>query len=264
MTVFIGIVGNKGGISKTALARNLADGCAREKLRTIVIDADSQHTLTMTMQVQPVDALKTLLEDDTVDWSDLLCEVPEAFTGEKRDYFYILPTYEGQTQIESMPGLPDRIYERFQELTGFVDVVIIDTSPGRSNIHAGVYQICDGYFLPCQCELESILGIGATLNHLFTVSQTAPVGKVMGIVPVLFDASVTIHQTNYSWLLEHYKRYPIFKPIHEMAVWKDAAQKRQSLYTLAESKNYYQRRKARVAIAEMQPILDTILKAVRG
>ncbi len=265
MTVITALMGNKGGITKTTLVRNLADGCARAGLRTIVIDADPQHTLTMTMQVEPVDALKTLLEDDRVEWGDLLVPVPEAFSGCQHEYFYILPTFEGLEQIEKEPGIPDRTYERFQELQGYADVVIVDTSPGRSNIHAGFYQVADGVLLPCQCELESILGLGATLNHLYTIGQTAPVAQVLGIVPNQFDARQTTHQINYSFLLEQYShRYPVFKPLRDMSIWRDAVQKRQSIYQLADSKHYSERQKAKIAIAEMQPVLDTILKAVKS
>ena len=263
MTTIISVMGNKGGTAKSTLVRNLADGCARAGLRTIVVDADPQHTLTITMQIQPVDALLALLDTgQQVEWSDVLCEVPEAFSGSPREFFYLLPTFEGLANIEHQAGLPERIYERFQELTGYADIVLVDTSPGRSNIHAGFYQVSQGVLLPCQCELESILGLGATLNHLYTIGQTAPVGEVIGIIPTLFDASITTHQVNYGFLLEQYKRYPIFKPLREMSIWKDAAQNRQSIYQMSESKHYYQRQKAKVAVAELQPVLDAILKMV--
>lgn len=263
MTIIVAVMGNKGGISKSTLVRNLADGCAREGLKTIAVDADSQHTLTYTMQVQPVDGFMTLMTDDRVEWSDVLVPVPATFSGCQHEYLYILPTYEGQAQIESQPGLVDNIYDRFKELQGYVDVVLVDTSPGRSNVHAGFYQVADYVLLPCQPELESIMGLTATLNHLYTIGQSAPVGTVMGIVPNQFNGNQTVHQNNYNFLLEHYgSRYTLFKPIRDMAIWRDAAQKRQSIYALADQKDY--RPKAKQAIGELQPILDTIVKAARA
>lgn len=266
MTVILFITGRKGGTAKSTLARNLADGCAREGLRTIVVDADSQHTLTYTMQVAPVDALMTLLTEDTAEWADLLIQVPEAFSGGERDYFYLLPTYEGLAQIEGQAGIQERVYERFSELYGFVDVVIVDGSPGASNLHAGFYQVANAILLPCQPELESILGLNATLNHLYTIEQTAPVGAVMGIVPTQFDARQTVHQVNHGFLLKHYAdKYTVFKPVRDMAIWRESAQNRQSIYQVAEcSKSHNQRRMAKIAAAEIQPILDAIVKAVKS
>lgn len=265
MTIFVGIMGNKGGISKTSMARNLAEGCARAGLRVIAVDADPQYTLTYTMQTEPMDSFSTLLTDEEAEWRDLLVPVPEDFSGCAHEYFYILPTYEGQVQIEGLTGLPERMYERFQELRGYVDVVIVDASPGRSNVHAGLYQVLDYVILPCQPELESIMGLSATLNHLYTIGQSAPVAHVMGIAPNQFNAAQTTHQINYSFILEQYsKRYTVFRPIRDMAIWRDAVQKRQSIYRLTDSKFYSERQKAKVAAAELQPVLDTIVKAARA
>jgi len=265
MTVFIGLMGNKGGTAKSTLVRNLSEGCARAGLRVIAVDADPQYTLTYTMQAEPMDAFSTLLTDVEAEWRDLLVPVPEDFSGCQHDYFYILPTYEGQSQIEGMDGLPERLYERFQELRGYADVVLVDTSPGRSNVHVGLYQVLDYVILPCQPELESIMGLSATLNHLYTIGQTAPVAQVMGIAPNQLNAAQTTHQINYSFILQQYShRYTIFKPIRDMAIWRDAVQNRRSIYRLADSKLYNERQKAKVAVAELQPVLDAILKAVRA
>lgn len=265
MTIFIGFMGNKGGIAKSTLARNLADGCARAGLRVIAVDADPQFTLSYTMQVDPVDALTTLLTDPEAEWRDLLVPVPEDFSGCAHEYFYMLPTYEGQAQIESLAGLPERIYERFQELQGYVDVVIVDASPGRSNIHAGLYQVLDYVILPCQPELESIMGLASTLNHLYTVGQSAPVAQVMGIATNQFNAAQTTHQINYGFILQQYgQRYNVFRPIRDMAIWRDAVQNRRSIYHLTENKISGVRQKAKVAAAELQPILDMIVKAAKS
>jgi chromosome partitioning protein len=265
MTLIVTFNMRKGGTMKTTLVRNLADGCARAGLKTIVVDADSQHTLTMTMRVNPVDALTTLLTDDTVEWGDVLAEVPEEFSGAQREYFYLLPTFDGQQAIENQAGIPDRIYERFQELRGYADVVLVDTSPGAGNIHAGFYQVSDGIFLPCLCELESVLGLTATLNHLYTISQSAPVAPVMGIIPNHFDASEMVQQINHKYIVDHYAQYGrIFNPIRDKTIWRNASQNRQSVYRMTEHKSYNIRKEAKIAVAELQPILDTILKAVQA
>lgn len=265
MTIFVGFMGNKGGIAKSSLARNVAEGCARAGLRVVAIDTDPQFTLTYTMQVEPMDSLTALLTDEEAEWRDLLVPVPEDFSGCAHEFFYLLPTYEGQAQIESLPGLPERMYERFQELRGYADVVIVDASPGRNNVHAGLYQTLDYVILPCQPELESIMGLAATLNHLYTIGQTAPVAQVLGIAPNQLIASQTTHQINYGFILEQYRNhYPVFKPIRDMAIWRDAVQVRRSIYRLMDSKLYNERQKARVAVAELQPVVDAIVKAARA
>jgi len=58
-TIFIGA--RKGGVGKTTTAVSLGVGLAREGKKTLIIDTDSQHSLTISLGVQEPDKLSVSL-----------------------------------------------------------------------------------------------------------------------------------------------------------------------------------------------------------
>ena len=58
-TIFVGA--RKGGVGKTMTAANLGVGLAREGKKTLIIDTDSQHSLTVGLGVKEPDKLEITL-----------------------------------------------------------------------------------------------------------------------------------------------------------------------------------------------------------
>src|SRR5688572_16552999 len=142
MTTIVSIVGRKGGITKTTLAKNIADECSRQGLSTILLDADSQGSASDGVNVTPVDAFTGLVKGE-IEWNDAMIPVPASFTGDERDNFWVVPSYDGQEEIEKDDTTPTRIYDCFNEARGYVDVIICDCSPALTNVTTGLLFASD-------------------------------------------------------------------------------------------------------------------------
>lgn len=272
MTTIISVMGRKGGTGKTTLAKNLAAGSARAGLRTILIDADSQHNAFDGVGIDPpaYDGLRTLVLDDVAEWSDLLLSVPASFTGMDCPAFHVLPTADGQIDIDEHSDTPTRLYARFQELSGYIDMVIVDTSPGITQVHAGLYYASTAVLLPALCDIDSALSPEKTIAYLEAARIAGefagyPPASILGIVPNALDSSEIVQQVNSGFIRGRYhERYRVFDPLSKKTVWKQAAQLRKSIYALADDGLYSERKAARAAVREFTPIMDAVLALAKA
>lgn len=267
MTLIISVMGRKGGLGKTTIAKNLAAGSARAGLCTILIDADSQHNAYdgLGIAAPAFDGLRTLVLDDTAEWSDLLLSVPASFTGMDCPVFHVLPTSDGQIDIDERSDTPTRLYNRFQELTGYIDVVVVDTSPGITQVHAGLYYASTAIILPALCDIDSALSPEKTIAYLEAARSAGefagyPPASILGIVPNALDKKEAVQVANCGFIGGRYhERYRVFEPLLKKTAWKQAAQLRKSIYALAEQGEPSERKAALRAVKEFQPVMDAVL-----
>src|SRR5215203_3732020 len=200
MTVIISVLGRKGGIGKTTLAKNIGAAAALQGYTTVVIDADGQGNAADGMRVKRWDGFKALVLDDA-EWSEVLSPVPLEFTGQAVNYFAVLPAFNQQVLVEKNDDTPPMIYERMNELRGVADVVICDLPPGTSNTHIGLYYASDYVILPTLLEIDSVKSLETTVQYLDVAGAAGKsagynVAEVLGIVPNRFAATERVHQVN--------------------------------------------------------------------
>lgn len=269
MTVIVSIMGRKGGITKTTLAKNLAAGAALAGYSTVLIDADSQGNASDGVRVAREDGFKSLILDGA-EWNDVLRPIPERFTGKHCDNFWVVPSFDGQLLVEKDDKTPNLIIDRMEELRGSVDLVICDLPPGITNTHIGLYYASDWVILPTLCELDSVLSLDSTINYLTNAAQVGKdagyeVAKILGIVPNRFNAVQKVHQKNIGFVTgRYYDKYHVFPAIRDLAVWGKATQLRMCIHAMGDGEVYAERMEARKAITEMGPVLQAIFELIEG
>jgi chromosome partitioning protein len=264
MTEIIALMGRKGGITKTTLAVNLAAGCARAGLKTLIVDADGQGNASSSVRVQPHDAFYELIINDA-EFADVVVEVPKEFHGEGP--LYLLSASDLQRRVEAHEDTAQRIYDRFEELDGVFDVVIVDTSPGITSVHNGFYYRSSRVYLPTLCDFTSIKSLESTISYLTSARELAEqsglnVAKIAGIVPNKFNGSEKVQHSNFGYLRGLYPNVhhiPVFDFVRDLTVWRQAIQFRLSIYNYAPADDYNARRQARVAASEIDPVLRSVL-----
>jgi cellulose biosynthesis protein BcsQ len=269
MTIIVSVLGRKGGIGKTTLAKNIGAAAALQGYKTVVIDADSQGNAASGMRVQPWDGFKALVLDDA-EWDDVLTPVPTEFTGKPVDYLAVLPAFNQQLQVEKNDDAPPLIYSRMNELRGVMDVVVCDLPPGISNTHVGLYYASDYVILPTLLEIDSVKSLETTVGYLDSARVAGEqagynVAEVLGIVPNRFAASERVHQVNSGYVRGVWeKRFHVFQPMRDLAVWRRAAQFEMSIYALSEKGVYAERVEARKAIMELGEITSAIFSKIES
>lgn len=266
MTIIVSVMGRKGGITKTTLAKNIADETSRQGYSTALVDADSQGNASDGLSVPSVDAFRALILGE-IEWNEALVEVPAKFTGGQRDNLWAVPSYDGQVDIETRQDTPDLIYNCFQDVRGYVDVVVCDCSPALTNVHTGLFFASDFILLPFTCDYDSVMAVERTLNYLngkAAEQSQYPAGQVLGIVPNKLEAREKVQQTNSRWIIKSYPELHVFQPIRDLGVWRRASQLKVSIHTMMQSKYYQERVDAQAAYNEFLPVANAVIEAMKG
>lgn len=257
--MILGLIARKGGVTKTTLAKTIAAAGVRAGLRVVAVDADGQGNLSSGMKIRPHDAFRSVVLDDA-EFADTLVPVSDGFVDGPGE-LHLLSSFNGQWEVEQSKNTPPIIAERFTELAEWADLVVIDTSPGASRVHLGVYGVADYVLLPTLLERDSILSIRQSLNYLDAAAEQDRAPAVLGIVPNRFAARESVHQVNYGFItgLYHDAGYTVFQAIRNKAVWNQAGQMQTSIQTLAKHGDWSERKEARRALADVRPVLDAVL-----
>lgn len=259
----ISLIGRKGGITKTTLADNLAAGAALRGLRVVLVDADGQANTCRLTGVKPEPGFYNLILGES-EFADVLKPVKPAFLGGAGE-LYVLPTDDSQRVVEQDKTAAALILERFEELNGWADLVLVDTSPGITEVHAAFYLASDYVLLPTTLDYLGITSLQSTMSYLASAAGIGAAdglkaADLLGIVPNCFAASEKVQQANVGYLRGKYEsQCTVFSPLRSLTVWKQAAQMRQSIYAYRPEDDYNARRQSRIAANELQPVLDAVL-----
>lgn len=226
-TTIVSFIANKGGVGKTTNAVTLAAMAARKGLRVLLIDADPQATATEVVGLDANDGLRALIVDD-YDFADVIQAAPEAFAGVP------LAVIGANAMLETTVGrdraAPVRIVQRFDELraSDVYDLVVVDTGPGTSEIHAGVYFASDYVMLPVFLTSFSIRALPKTISYLENAAQAGrkaglPVARVLGIVVNNKAHEELVQNQLHAWLMHEYGPAMVSAPIPRTTIWEQAA-----------------------------------------
>lgn len=235
-TLFLALDAFKGGVTKTTTTVQLAGRLAREKKRVVVIDADMQANATRALGVDPTDGFYDLILGGK-DPADVVQLVPLEFTNMQDHELYVVTGGLLTSETKKNPLTKPSIQEAFRLFEGWADVVLIDTSPGFDDIHAGVFTTVDYMLLPTLCEPDSIESLEQTFDLLFaSASAGEKVAQVLGVLPSRFNSKAGMHLNALTILQAMYRRkYRIFDPIMESNAFMDARGRCRSIYSHVET-----------------------------
>lgn len=216
----------KGGVGKTTIATNIAAGLALNDMRVLLVDADAQAHATIAFQLAKQPGLYDLLVRDA-DWRDVLMLVPDDKRGGSKGSLAVLPS---NVETRSIPNAIDDAFKldtRLRQLSAIFDVVVIDTPPTPSLLHASILLATDSVLLPTQLEKYSVSGAIDSLNRLTGLNKRResvglPPVQTLGIVPNMFQSATKEHRENLSQLRERYGDL-IWQPIYRRIVWAEAS-----------------------------------------
>lgn len=236
----ITFLNEKGGVGKTTLTTHIGAGLAIRGLRVIIIDADPQGHATVSLGLQRKPGLYDLLVRNA-SFSSVLQQVPTSHyqlpDTKVKGSLYLIPSNEETRAIPMMTSDGLIVLKRIAELGDAVDVVLFDTSPTPSLLHASIYMATHSIIYPTECEYLSLDGLVQSLAHKEKLQPTRDQWglsslDIMGIVPMKYRKATVLHNHNLDLMKKQFGS-KVWKPLALRTIWGEASLHRRPVFNLA-------------------------------
>jgi hypothetical protein len=190
-TIFVGA--RKGGVGKTMTAASLGFGLAKQGKRVLLLDCDSQFSLTVSLGIREPDKLTTTLTSVLTDIIGERDFEPTAGILHHTEGVDFLPTSSGLTGIElALSQLIGREYilrQYIDKVKPLYDYVIIDTAPTLDLLTVNALAAADGALAKRNMSLKDLSAeLGRSDSYLyFAFSAKSSAWIKAGVYPAVAD-----------------------------------------------------------------------------
>ena len=191
----VAVANQKGGVGKTTTAVNLGVALGHMGMKVLLIDADSQSSLSRCCRIDNPDMLDITL-------SELMAN---EMTGEDKDYSLIreaIKHFEGIDLIPSNISLSgtetalfncmsrESVLKRtIEPLRQSYDVILIDCMPSLGMMTINALVAADSVIIPCEPSFLSVKGLDLLLHSIAKVKrQINPELKIDGVLMTMVDS----------------------------------------------------------------------------
>jgi chromosome partitioning protein len=175
MVKVIAIVCQKGGVGKTTTSVNLGIELARRGKRVLLIDADSQGSMTASLGFTDskiftetlASIMSKIMADTPIDTSKGILKHTEGV--------YLLPATSdlAATEMNLVNAISREsiMREYIYQISMEFDYIIIDTQPSLGLLTVNVLAAADSVIIPVQAEFLAAKGLEQLLNTVFRIQK---------------------------------------------------------------------------------------------
>ncbi len=183
----IAIANQKGGVGKTTTTINLGAALAEKEQYTLLIDADPQGALSITLGLPAYDlefTLYSILTDTRIPMA--------AVTHHIRSHLDLIPSNidlaGAELQLVAMMGREFILRDAITQVRDHYNFVLIDCPPSLGLLTVNALAAADEILVPLQCEFLAMRGLDALIDVVARVQRRLnPQLKLIGIVPTMYN-----------------------------------------------------------------------------
>jgi chromosome partitioning protein len=187
----ISVVNQKGGVGKTTTAINLGAALAETGRRVLLIDFDSQASMTTGLGIkgaalrEQYGSIWYLLNDSEAKLEDFILKstVPGLdFIRGHEDLAAAEAAFVSEIAKEH------KLRKLLAPVLDKYDVILIDCSPSLGTLTVNALTASNGVIIPMECEYFAVLGLSLVKKTIQKIQEnTNPELKIYGILATMFE-----------------------------------------------------------------------------
>ena len=198
----IAIANQKGGVAKTTTTHNLGAALAAAGKNVLLIDLDSQASLTISVGMEPLEVPKTIVDVLKKDGAPIRECVQKI-----NDRLHIV------TSIIDLAPMEMEILDRaLKPIKDSYDYILIDCPPQLSILTINALSCADGVLIPVKTDYLAYRGLTQLQDSIREIQELInPDLKVLGVIATLYDARVSDDKDILALLKEEYNLVGVVK-----------------------------------------------------
>ncbi|WP_286082905.1 ParA family protein [Parablautia intestinalis] len=213
----IAAANQKGGVSKTTTTVNLGVGLARAGNRVLLIDSDSQASLTASMGSREPDRLdKTLAAVITSIMEGQEIEAEYGLLSHEEGVCFLLANIDLAAVEVSLISAMSREYmlkECIEAVAPYFDYIIVDCMPSLGMLTINALAAADTVLIPLQAQYLSLKGLEQLIATITRIKKRINLALVFeGILLTMVDARTIYSKEIIEMVRGNYgQRIPVFE-----------------------------------------------------
>lgn len=185
--MIIAIANQKGGVTKTTTAHNLSAALVLAGASVLVVDLDSQASLTISMGKEPEDfdfTICDILKKNPEDIKDCIFHLPAGYD--------LIPSIIDLATLEmelmSRTARETVLARQLNRVKNDYDYIIIDCPPQLSILTLNALAAADQVLIPCKTDYLSYRGLEQLKMTIEDIKELVnPDIEIMGVIGTFFE-----------------------------------------------------------------------------
>lgn len=198
MSKIISICNQKGGVAKTTSTYNIATLSAKKGYKTLMIDLDSQASLTIYTGLEPLDFEENIatLFDAMINKKSKELKITEAiYEVDAIKNLYLVPSIidlaSKETLLNTVTAKELTLQRILDKVSDEFDYIFIDCSPSLGNLTINALSTSDYLIIPSEADYLSYRGLGDLLDVVRDVKELINNKlEFMGIVVTKYESRI--------------------------------------------------------------------------
>ena len=186
----IAIANQKGGVAKTTTTHNLGVALAAKGKRVLLIDLDSQASLTISVGLEPLEVKRTIvdvLRKDGVPVSECI----EQISDQLHIVTSIIDLAPMEMELLSRASREKILDRALRPVRGEYDFILVDCPPQLSILTINALSCADGVIIPVKTDYLAYRGLTQLQDSIREIQELInPELKVLGVIATLYEKRV--------------------------------------------------------------------------
>lgn len=207
----IAIANQKGGVAKTTTTHNLGAALATAGKKVLLIDLDSQASLTISVGLEPLEVERTIVDVLKKDGAPIQ-ECIQQLTEQLHIVTSIIDLAPMEMEMLSRASREKILDRALKPVREIYDFILIDCPPQLSILTINALSCADGVLIPVKTDYLAYRGLTQLQYTIREVEELInPELKILGVIATLHDTRVTDDREILALLKEEYNLLGVVK-----------------------------------------------------